>query len=119
MEPLTRAEERLMQSIWELNGPFLVRDLVERLPDKPPYTTVSSVVRILAAKGFLGYKAYGRTHEYYPLVAREDYRRRGLQQLLEAYFDGSASSLLSFMAREEQLSARDLDELRNLLNTED
>lgn len=62
MEELTRTEERVMQAIWELNTPFFIKDLVERMPGKPPYNTILSVVRILESKGFLRYKAYGRTN---------------------------------------------------------
>ncbi len=116
METLTRAEERIMQAIWELNRPFFVKDLLEKLPDNPPYNTVSSVVRLLETKGFLGYKAYGKTHEYFAKISREQYRKRGFRQLLESYFDGSPASLLSFMAEENHLTSKELDELRRMID---
>jgi predicted transcriptional regulator len=116
METLTKTEERLMQSIWDYARPFLVKDLIETLPDQPPYNTVSSVVRLLEKKGFLGYKAYGKTYEYYPTVSREEYRKRGFRQLLDGYFGGSPSQLLSFMAEEKHLSAQELDDLRKLID---
>jgi len=116
MEALTRAEERIMQAVWELNRPFFVKDLIEALPENPPYNTVSSVVRALETKGFLGYKAYGRTYEYFAAISREQFRKRGFRQLLESYFDGSPASLLSFMAEEKHLTGRELEELRRMMN---
>lgn len=116
MQTLTNAEERIMQAIWALDGPFFVKDLIEKLPDNPPYNTVSSVVRLLESKGFLGYKAYGKTYEYFPKITREQYRKRGFRQLLERYFDGSPKALLSFMTEEKHLTREELDELRRLID---
>jgi predicted transcriptional regulator len=116
MQTLTKAEERVMQVVWALDGPFFVKDLLDKLPDNPPYNTVASVVRLLEAKGFLGYKAYGRTHEYFPQITREQYRKRGFRQLLESYFDGSPARLLSFMAEEKHLTREELEELRRLID---
>lgn len=116
MEELTRTEERVMQVIWELEEPFFVKDLVERMPEKPPYNTIASVVRILETKGFLGYKAYGRTYEYFPKIAKADYRKSGFQKLLSNYFDGSAMGLLSFMAKEEQITPEQIEQLRKLID---
>ncbi|SDM97047.1 BlaI/MecI/CopY family transcriptional regulator [Siphonobacter aquaeclarae] len=116
MEELTKTEERIMLAVWELDAPFFVKDLVERMPEKPPYNTVSSVVRILENKGFLGYKAYGRTYEYFASISKEEYRKNGLRRLLDGYFDSSAVSLLSFMAKEEQISPEQLDALRKLID---
>lgn len=116
MQTLTKAEERIMQAVWALEGPFFVKDLVEKLPDNPPYNTVASVVRLLETKGFLGYKAYGRTHEYFLKISREQYRKRGFRHLLESYFDGSPASLLSFMAEEKHLTREELDELRRMID---
>jgi BlaI family penicillinase repressor len=116
MEALTKTEERLMQAIWDLDRPFFVKYLLEHLPERPPYNTVSSVVRLLEKKGYLGYKAYGKTYEYYALISREAYRKRGFRQLLDSYFGGSPRQLLSFMAAEKQLSAEELDELRKWID---
>lgn len=116
MEALTKTEERLMQAIWDYARPFFVKDLLETLPEQPPYNTVSSVVRLLEKKGYLGYKAYGKTYEYIPIVSRDEYRKRGFRQLLDGYFGGSPSQLLSFMADEKHLSARELEELRKLID---
>lgn len=105
-----------MQAVWELNRPFFVKDLIEAMPENPPYNTVSSVVRTLEGKGFLGYKAYGRTYEYFAAISREQFRRRGFRALLESYFDGSPASLLSFMAEEKHLTGRELEEVRRMMD---
>ena len=113
---LTKAEEEVMQIIWQL-GPCLVRDIIEKLGnDEIPHSTVSSVVRILEKKGFVDHKAYGKTHEYFPVVAKEDYAHSGVKNLLEKYFSGSPNKLVSFLVKSENI---DLKELNDLLKTID
>lgn len=108
---LTRAEEQVMQVLWR-RGPSFVKDVLAEMPAPPPaYNTVSTIVRILEQKGFVGHEAFGRTHRYYPLVAQDDYRRFSLGKLLGGYFGGSFSRLVSFFAKEEDLDAAQLDEL--------
>ena len=115
MQKLTKTEEEVMRLIWEI-GRGTVSDLLEQFEgEKPPHSTVSSVVRILEKKGFVGHKAYGKTHEYFPLVSREDYGRRSLGDLLRNYFDGSVSRLVSHLAEEEKLSKAEMDELLRML----
>ncbi|MEQ9439381.1 MAG: BlaI/MecI/CopY family transcriptional regulator [Cyclobacteriaceae bacterium] len=117
MEELTKTEERIMQVFWRLKKAF-VKDIIEELPDdpKPPYNTISSVVRILEKKGYLGYTAYGKTHEYYPAISKAEYRKMYLKKLLSGYFDNSPVSLLSFMVKEEQLSEEEIEELKKLID---
>lgn len=116
MQKLTKAEEDVMQLLWDAER-GTVSDLLERCPEpKPPHSTVSSVVRILEKKGFVGHKAYGKTHEYFPLVSKEEYGRRSLGDVLRNYFDGSVSRLLSHFAEDEKLDRKDLEELMKLLN---
>ncbi|GGG45208.1 BlaI/MecI/CopY family transcriptional regulator [Hymenobacter glacieicola] len=108
---LTRAEEQVMQVLW-LRGPSFVKDVVPELPaPTPAYTTVSTIIRILEQKGFVGHEAFGRTHRYYPLIAQDEYRRFSLRKLLGGYFGGSFSRLVSFFAKEENLDTQQLDEL--------
>ena len=100
-----------MHLVWE-TGRGTVSDLLEKMEDpKPPHSTVSSVVRILEKKGFVGHKVYGKTHEYFPLVEKAAYGKRSLTDVLRNYFDGSVSRLVSHLAQEEQLSKEELDEL--------
>jgi BlaI family penicillinase repressor len=116
MQKLTKTEEEVMQLLWEVER-GTVSDLLEHCPEpKPPHSTISSVVRILEKKEFVGHKAYGKTHEYFPLVAREDYGRRSLGDLLRNYFGGSVPRLVSHLAEEEKLSKAELDELLKMLD---
>jgi len=116
MQKLTKGEEDIMQFIWDL-GPCTVSDILEKLDEpRPPHSTVSSVVRILEKKEFLGHKAYGKTHVYHPLVNKEDYGRRSLKAVLRDYFDGSVNRLVSHLAQDEKLSAADLNELKRILD---
>src|SRR5665647_332161 len=108
---LTKAEEQVMQILWEMEE-GLVKDIRDRFNDpKPARNTVSTVVRILEKKGFIGHKSYGNVHLYFPLVPKSDYSRRQLFGLLEGYFDNSFPAMASFFAREKDLTVADLEEL--------
>ncbi len=116
MQKLTKAEEDIMQLLWDA-GRTTVSELLDRLPEpKPPHSTVSSVVRILEKKGFVGHKAYGKTHEYFPLVDKADYGRNSLTDVLRNYFDGSVPRLVSHLVEDKQLSERDLQDLLKKLD---
>ena len=117
MQALTKAEEQIMHIIWQKER-CLVKDIIEALGDPDlPHSTVSSVVRILEKKKFVGHKAYGKTHEYFPLIAKEDYTKSGLKQLIGNYFDGSPKQLVSFLVQEKQISLKDLDQLMKQLDS--
>lgn len=98
---LTKTEEEIMQLLWEA-GRATVSQLLEQLPEqgRPPHSTLSSVVRILEKKGYVGHKAYGKTHEYFPLIQREAYGRQSLRDILHNYFDGSVQRLVSHLVDE-------------------
>ena len=115
MEELTRTEEPIMQALWKLKQAF-VKDIIEHLPGdtKPPYNTVSSVVRILERKGYVGFKAYGKTYEYFPLISKAQYRAQSLKRLLAQYFDNSPAALVSYLV-EESLNPREVQQLSKLL----
>jgi BlaI family transcriptional regulator, penicillinase repressor len=117
MEELTKVEERIMMVFWKLKKAF-VKDVIEELPDepKPPYNTISSVARILAGKGYLNFKAYGKTYEYFPAVTQAQYRKLKFKKMLSGYFSDSPSSLLSFMIKEESLSQEEIDKLKEIIN---
>jgi BlaI family transcriptional regulator, penicillinase repressor len=111
MKELTRAEEQVMQVLWDIQKGF-VKDILEKLPEpKPAYNTVSTIVRILEKKGFVGYQAYGKSHEYFPLVEKENYTRSYLRNFVGNYFGGSFQQLVSFFAKEEHMDLKELDEL--------
>jgi BlaI family transcriptional regulator, penicillinase repressor len=117
MEELTKAEERIMQIFWRLKKGF-VKDVIQQIADEPapPYNTVSSVVRILVSKGYLHYKAYGKTYEYYPTISKSDYRKTQLRKIISGYFGDSPASLLSFLVKEEKLSKEEIEKLREIIN---
>ena len=117
MEELTKTEERVMQILWQLKKCF-VKDIIDALPDdpKPPYNTISSVVRLLEKKGYAGFKAYGKTYEYFPLISKTEYRKSSFKKLFSGYFDNSAESLFSFIVKEGQLSEEDLNKVKAIIN---
>jgi predicted transcriptional regulator len=114
MKQLTKAEEQIMQIIWQKER-CLVRDIVAALEAPIPQTTVSSVVRILERKGFVGHKAYGKTFEYFPLVAKQDFTKNSIRAWINNYFDGSPQQLVSFLVAENELNLKELDALMKKL----
>lgn len=106
---LTRAEEQVMHHLWSLEKCFVKDILAEMDEPKPAYNTVSTIIRILVTKGFAGYKAYGKTHEYFPLISKQDYSRFTAGNLVSNYFNGSAKELVSFFMAENKLNTGDLD----------
>jgi BlaI family transcriptional regulator, penicillinase repressor len=115
MKELTKAEDQIMQILWTLEKAF-VKDIVEQIPEpKPAYNTVSTIVRILEKKGFIGYKAYGKTHEYFPLIPKEKYTRFYLNNMVKGYFNGSVQNLVSFFAKENKMDVQDIDLLMKQL----
>jgi|SRR5688572_2368742 len=111
LKELTKAEDQVMQILWDLKSCF-VKDIIEQMPDpKPAYNTVSTIVRILETKGFVDHKAYGKTHEYFPLISKEKYTKFYLNNLLKGYFGGSFQNLVSFFAKENKLDAKAIDKL--------
>ena len=111
MKELTKAEEQIMQILWKLKKAF-VNDVIDHFPaPKPAYTTVSTMIRILETKGFVDHKAYGKTHEYFPLIVKEKYTRFYLNGVMKGHFDGSFHNLVSFFANENKLSVHEIDEL--------
>lgn len=117
MEELTKTEERIMQVLWKLQKAF-VKDIIDELDDepKPPYNTISSIVRLLEKKGYVNYKAYGKTYEYFPAISKDEYTKTTFSKMFSGYFDSSPASLLSFMVKEEKLSEKDIEEIKKLIN---
>ena len=115
MEILTKTEEKVMQILWRIKKGF-VKDIIEQLPSpKPPYNTISSVVRILEQKGFASHKAYGKTHEYYPIIAKAAYKKFAFKKMMMNYFDNSLEEMVSFIVKEEQLTEKDEKEILKIL----
>ena len=118
MKQLTKAEEQVMQVLWELKKAF-VHDIIDQLPlPKPAYNTVSTIVRILERKGFVGYTAFGKTHEYFPLITKNVYRKTHFKTMLQNYFSNSYESLASFFTSEQNLSLNELEEIKKMIEEE-
>lgn len=118
MKELTRAEEEIMQILWKKEK-ALVREIIDSLPEpKPAYTTVSTIVRILEKKGFVGHTSFGKVHQYYPLVEKKNYSRKIFKGMLHNYFGNSVRQLVSFFSHEKNLSVSDLEELRSIIDDE-
>ena len=111
---LTKAEEQVMHYLWKLGKGFL-KDVVEQFPDpKPAYTTVSTVVRVLVRKNFVGYESYGKVHQYHPKVTKKEYFKSRLAPIITNYFEGSTSRLTSHFANEE-MNLTELEEIQKLV----
>ncbi|WKN32597.1 BlaI/MecI/CopY family transcriptional regulator [Porifericola rhodea] len=111
VKELTKAEEQVMQILWQIKKGF-VKDIREEIPPpKPAYNTVSTIVRILEKKGFVAYKAYGKTHEYYPLISKKEYSSYFLKNFVGSYFGGSFHKLVSFFARENDMDIHEFEEM--------
>ncbi len=111
MKQLTKAEEQVMQILWEIKNGF-VNDLLEKFPTpKPAYNTVSTIIRILVKKGFVNYKAYGKTHEYFPIIEKNQYRSYYLKSMIGSYFGGSFERLVSFFAKENDMDIHEMEAL--------
>ena len=119
MKKLTRKEEEVMKILWYLEKAF-VKDIIAQYPDpKPHYNTISSLVRLLQEKGIIGYKQYGNTYEYFPLISKEDYRRPFMKQVVKDYFDNSYKNAVAFFVKEKGLSEEELEELIKMIKEKD
>ncbi|UFH45441.1 BlaI/MecI/CopY family transcriptional regulator [Flavobacterium galactosidilyticum] len=112
MQKLTNKEEEIMQIIWRLKKAFVKEVMAEITEDQPHYNTLSTIVRNLEEKGFVAHNAFGNTHQYYPIVPIEDYRKKFMNTAIDNYFNSSYKNMVSFFAKEEKISA---DELREIL----
>ena len=112
MQKLTNKEEEIMQVLWKLEKAFVKDVLAEIKEDKPHYNTLSTIIRNLEDKGYVGYTAFGKTHQYYPIISKEDYKERYMNTAIENYFNNSYKNVVSFFAKEEKIS---LDELKEII----
>jgi predicted transcriptional regulator len=118
MRELTRAEEQVMQVLWKIKKGF-VKDILEHFDEpKPAYNTVSTIVRILQDKGFVDHKAYGRTHEYFPVVSKNDYSKMHLNTFVKDYFSNSFEKMVSFFAKEKTISMKEMGDIMKIMEDE-
>jgi predicted transcriptional regulator len=118
MRELTRAEEEVMQVLWKIKKGF-VKEILEHFDEpKPAYNTISTIVRILQDKGFVSHKAYGRTHEYFPLISKDEYSKMHLKTFVKDYFSNSFEKMVSFFAREKGITIREMEEIMKIMKGE-
>lgn len=116
MKDLTKAEEQVMQYLWNIEKGFL-KDIVEQFPEpKPANTTVSTVIRVLVKKKIIGYNTYGKVNEYYPLLKKSDYTKGYMKTLVKNFFNNSQQQFASFFTEESDLSLSELNELKALID---
>ncbi len=115
MVTLTKAEERIMKILWGIGEGF-IKDIIEQFPDpKPPYNSVSTIVRVLVQKEIVGFTAYGNSHKYHPLISREDYSKGQLSRLVTDYYNNSLREVVSFFSESKNLDEKELDEVMKML----
>ena len=117
MKELTKAEEMVMQALWKIEKGF-AKEIIEEIEyeeKKPAYNTILTILRILVEKGFVKYETYGKSFQYYPVYSKEEYSRSTLDSITKKYFNGSAKSLLSFLAKDKKMDMKDLEEIINNL----
>ena len=115
MQKLTNKEEEIMHILWKLEKAFVKDVMAEIKNDKPHYNTLSTIIRNLEDKGYVNYNAFGKTHQYYPIVSKEDYKKRFMTTAIENYFNSSYKNVVSFFAKEEKISIEELKEIIALI----
>ena len=115
MAALTKAEERIMQILWDLERGF-IKDILEKFPEpRPPYNTVSTIVRVLVKKGIVSYKSYGGSYQYYPMITKDEYSDEQMNRLMKNYFNDSLKQVVSFFSNKEDLDIKEVDEVVQML----
>jgi len=115
MVTLTKAEERIMQILWDLERGF-IKDIQEQFPQpKPPYNTISTIVRVLVKKEIVSFKSYGGSYQYYPLITREEYRGEQMGRLMNNYFGNSLKEVVSFFSETKDLDVDEVNEALQML----
>ncbi|PKG51533.1 BlaI/MecI/CopY family transcriptional regulator [Olleya sp. 1-3] len=119
MQKLTNKEEEIMHILWKLEHAFVKDVMAAIITDKPHYNTLSTMIRNLEEKGYVSYEAFGKTHRYFPIVAKEDYRNKFMNTAIDNYFNSSYKNVVSFFAKEEKISVDELKEIIRLIENQD
>ena len=115
MEKLTNKEEEIMGVLWKLKQAF-VKEVIAELPEpKPHYNTISTVIRNMEEKGFISHNAFGKTHQYYPVVSKEAYKKTFMHKTIQHYFEDSYKDVVSFFAKEDKISVSELKEIISII----
>lgn len=117
MKELTKAEERIMRILWELEKGF-TRDVLDQFDkEKPSYTTVATVLNVLEQKGFVAHEMLGNSKQYYPLISKSKYSDFAMSNVLSKYFEGSLSQLVSFFTDRKKMDINELDEIIRIIES--
>ena len=115
MFTLTKAEERIMQILWDIEKGF-IKDILEHFPKpKPPYNTISTIVRVLVKKDIVGFNTYGGSYQYYPLITKDEYRKDQMKKLVNEYYNNSFKQVISFFSEKPDLNVDEVDEVLKML----
>ena len=115
MTTLTKAEEKIMKILWGIEKGF-IKDIIDQYPDpKPPYNSVSTIVRVLVQKEIVGFNAFGNSHQYYPLISKDEYSKGQLSRLVSDYYNNSLSQVVNFFTESKKLDQKELDEAMKML----
>jgi predicted transcriptional regulator len=115
MITLTKAEEKIMKILWDIDKGF-IKDILQQYPDpKPPYNSVSTIVRVLVQKEIVGYEALGNSHQYHPLISKEEYSKGQLSRLVSDYYNNSLKQVVNFFSESKELDDKELDEVMKML----
>ena len=118
MIKLAKREEQIMQVFWDLGNAF-IKEVIPHLPDpKPHYNSVATMVKILEEKGFLDHETVGNVYQYYPIVSKEQYQKHAMKDIVKKYFDNSYPRMLAFIAKEQNLSEKELKEIIEMIKTD-
>jgi BlaI family transcriptional regulator, penicillinase repressor len=116
MKEFTKAEEQIMQVLWQLEKAF-VKEIVEQMPDpKPAYNTVSTIIRILETKEFVNHEAFGKNFRYYPLISKDEYSKFYLKNFIGNYFSNSYKQMVSFFTAKDSMSVKEMEEIRQMID---
>lgn len=116
MSTLTKAEERIMKILWKIEKGF-INDILEHFPEpKPPYNSVSTIVRVLVKKEIVSFKKYGNTYEYFPLISKEDYRKSQMGRLLKDYYNNSLKQVVNFFSENKDIDIDEVNEVMQMLD---
>jgi len=119
MKQLTKAEEDIMQILWQLKKANVKAIIAEFPEPKPAYNTVSTIIRILESKGFVDYEKQGKGHVYFPLMKKQDYSNQSINKLVDNYFQGSFKSMVSFFVKKNDMNIKDLESVLKEINKKD
>ena len=118
MKEITKAQEEILQALWQVNN-GAVSDVLDILPDpKPAYNTVATVIKVLESKGYVAHKTYGKTNVYYPAISKNEYGQFVLKETFKGLFNGSLNQMMSCFVKNKEVSVQELEELKQLLETE-